>query len=367
MRSREEIACDLLGVAGLDEGGFTVCPGEHLHSHKNGKRDFRVCLDGAATGYCFHSSCTDVVEAFNKELRRRIWIEEQGGKPSQAALNTGAMEPAPVRPADKRTFDYDKLKRAARSDVRVTHGWLKERSPVDVTKIDAMGFINSVFDLDDYVLIFTSFRSQGQYMAWSGRGVYRLADEPGVKAKRATMPRGGKDGVWYLSNPVDGKWHPNPRAPLVKGEVPLSRRSMESVTAWRHMVLECDHKEKACPCKACNGRDNPDIHQLWLNYLVQLRMPIVAIYTSAGKSVHALVRINAESKEHWDRFRALTKPIMELHGADPAAMTAVRLTRLPGCMRDGRLQELLYLNPDPDPEGKPIMSGGNICAGSEEA
>jgi len=35
-------------------------------------------------------------------------------------------------------------------------------------------------------------------------------------------------------------------------------------------------------------------------------------------------------------------------GADPKALTAVRLSRLPQCMRGetGKLQELLYLDPD---------------------
>ena len=39
-------------------------------------------------------------------------------------------------------------------------------------------------------------------------------------------------------------------------------------------------------------------------------------------------------------------------GADIAALSAVRLTRLPGCYRGHRLQKLLYLNPRPD--GRPI-------------
>jgi len=40
-------------------------------------------------------------------------------------------------------------------------------------------------------------------------------------------------------------------------------------------------------------------------------------------------------------------------GADPGALSAVRLTRLPQAMRGQRLQRLLYLNPDPD--GRPIV------------
>ena len=41
-------------------------------------------------------------------------------------------------------------------------------------------------------------------------------------------------------------------------------------------------------------------------------------------------------------------------GADPAAMTPVRLTRLPGCTRNGKEQRLIYLNPKPSHEGGAI-------------
>jgi hypothetical protein len=79
-----EIAAELLGQTlglgvSLDaNGGFCPCPGMGRHTKGNGPKDFRVVLDGAPTGYCFHGSCSDEVAAFNKELRRRIWLEENG-------------------------------------------------------------------------------------------------------------------------------------------------------------------------------------------------------------------------------------------------------------------------------------------------
>lgn len=42
---------------------------------------------------------------------------------------------------------------------------------------------------------------------------------------------------------------------------------------------------------------------LWLRALVQLPFPLVAAYTSGGRSVHALLRVNAESKAEWDAVR----------------------------------------------------------------
>ena len=132
-----------------------------------------------------------------------------------------------------------------------------------------------------------------------------------------------------MCNPVTGQYYWNPR------ELKESRRSEEAVTAWRYAVLESDQAPK----------------HLWLQVLVQLPIPIAAIYDSGGDSIHALVVINAASKAEWDNIVRgdLAGMIVPL-GADLGAMTAVRLTRLPNCRRGetGRLQRLLYLNPQAD-------------------
>ena len=81
--------------------------------------------------------------------------------------------------------------------------------------------------------------------------------------------------------------------------------------------------------------------------MVQLPLKISAIYSSGGKSIHALVRLDAQSKHGWDQQRDQLRALLTPIGADPQAMTAVRLTRLPNVMRGTRLQKLLYLNPQP--------------------
>jgi hypothetical protein len=101
----------------------------------------------------------------------------------------------------------------------------------------------------------------------------------------------------------------------------------------------------------------------WLKILVQLQAPISAVYTSGGKSVHALINVNARTAEEFNMHAQNYKKMARI-GADPAAMSAVRLSRLPGCYRRGgknkegkyspypqpRLQDLIYLNPNPTPE-----------------
>jgi hypothetical protein len=120
-----------------------------------------------------------------------------------------------------------------------------------------------------------------------------------------------------------------------------SRRSEESVSSFRFAVLESDHKPKE------------NWLPVWLKILVQLPLEIISITDSAGKSAHALIRVSATSKANWDGIkRDILRPLVAL-GADDGALTAVRLSRLPGCYRGDRIQELLYLSPGAD--GTPIF------------
>lgn len=223
-----------------------------------------------------------------------------------------------VQPATPK-FDPDLLKGFAANASGIDKTWLKARSPVSIKGITSASFLNQLYEPGEKVLIFTSLHSQGEVLYEVGK-------------QNTALPKLTADGVWFLVNPVDGQSHPNPRQ-----ENKPSRRSEESVTAWRYLVLESD----------VAGSDQ------WLSCLVQLPLQIAAIYTSGGKSIHALIRIDAGSKQQWDTMRDQIKPILVPLGADEAAMTGVRLSRLPGALRGLQQQELLYLNPNPST--KPII------------
>lgn len=338
--TRESIACELLGIAALDAGGFAVCPGVGHHSKGNGRRDFRVVLEGAPTGFCFHSGCSAEVEAFNLELRRRIWRAEHGSDLRRQNPWGGnvAREPKAAPLPKRPPFDETKLRKMSMNVREVIDArWLVSRSPWRLSagmKNVAADFLDALYEPGERVLIFTQFKSQGQFLHWCGRGGYRLGSRREVRAVKSELPAGDTDGVWFLSNPVTGEWKINPGAVNEDGSRRWGRRHGDCVTAWRYMVLESDEA-------------NPD---LWLKMLVQLPLKIAAIYTSGGRSIHALVRVDAASKPEWDKMRDMIAALVVPLGADPAAMTAVRLTRLPGCMRGDRLQELWYLNPSPRAE-----------------
>lgn len=213
--------------------------------------------------------------------------------------------------------------------------WLANRSAVDPATVTSADFLSALYGAGERVLIFNQCTRGGQQVT---QGEALWPDEE-------TLPT-GKYGVWFLPQPVDGEYHPNPRSEKNK----MSRRSEESVLRFPFLVLESD----TAPL-----RD-------WLGALVQLPLRIVAIYTSGGRSVHALVRVSAQTKKQWDDIKAAMMPGLRFlltNGLDKGVLSAVRLSRLPQAWREGKvkeesdgsfsyvkferrqLQKLLYLNP----------------------
>ncbi len=200
--------------------------------------------------------------------------------------------------------------------------WLWERSPKRPESQNAYSFLKHVYRLGEVVHCFDSMESK------TPAASVRISDPMDCRVPWAIEMGGKGVGVWFLANPVDGEWHPMADRP---GE--FSCRSETALTDFRFMVLESD----IAP---------PD---LWLPYITRMPARIVAIYTSGGRSIHALLQIDAHSKAEFDAIaEPLKRPLKRL-GGDPACLSAVRLTRLPGCHRPekGGFQQLLYLNPDP--------------------
>lgn len=224
-------------------------------------------------------------------------------------------------------YDPDLLERFATqvADI-VDESYLAKRSKFTCWNRMPAGVLHKLYRPGEKVLVFGMFESQGQTI-WT---------HPGLIGDLATLNsyREGYENVWFLIQPVDGEYHWNPR------EGKSSRRSEESVTAWRYVVAESD---LAPPL-------------LWLKALVQLPLPIAAIYSSGKKSIHVLIRVDADSKAQWDRAVKELSPGLVRLGADRGALSAVRLSRLPNCRRGEteQFQALYYL--DDDPDSAPILN-----------
>ncbi len=120
-------------------------------------------------------------------------------------------------------------------------------------------------------------------------------------------------GGWIRMNPMDGQGGKD-----------------ENVVAFRYALVECDD----IPIK--------EQEEKYLKY----NLPIATLVYSGGKSVHAVVRIDAkDAKEYEDRVKFLYDYLKE-NGVpvDGNNKNPSRSTRLPGLKRGDKMQELLGIN-----------------------
>lgn len=294
---------------------FGPCPkaGDGVHSWQNsvvcsllktGHSDQETYLVAKRlTARCGRNTDQDIRESINTAHRNldlgdgkvpRLWIKKQRGVPNKSAAEAvAALAP------------------------HVDEDWLVEHSPI-ATQISPGEFLQHISRPNDAFIIFTNQKSQGQTVWRRGYSLNRFI-------------KGQQEGVWFLANPVSGRSQWTDR--LGKE----SRRSEECLTGFHHLVLESDS------VPVC----------MWLRILVQLPLPIVSITLSGRRSAHALARISATSKDEFTSIRERLIPRLATLGADPAAMTAVRLTRLPNCFRGDHAQSLLWINPEAD--GRSIL------------
>lgn len=322
-------------------------------------------------GWDWKRSLEEVGKRLLRDEDRVGWNMKTGAAVPAHELRDADLPPEPKAPAvEIPKYNEEMLRDYVRTVPSVTREDLKRVSPMPVEGGSPGDFFEALYDDQERVLVFTNFFSQGDFGYQVGVGSKRLSPDRGVDAVESRLPSTGRNGVWFLCNPVDGKWQIEPekrqfdRPPIgQEGPANLSieppkwgRRSWRNVTQYRYAVLESDSAPE----------------DLWLKALVKLPVPIAAIYSSGGKSLHALIRIDADSKNMWDLMMrgTDTKPrnrqpsLMSIVcplGADPVAISAIRLTRLPFCFREGttnkqkqylrydkpRLQELVYLNPLP--------------------
>ena len=333
LREKQLIAESIVGtVIWRGAEGSCQCPGAVLHTTHNAQTDCKVVCEPVELGsgilapgvYCYHASCNAACEAASYKLRRSLCNRSM-------SLSVGGAFQRSIERRPEPEFNAGILAAIAAKLDGIDCEWLSARSPKRVDNRTPASFLHDLYRPGEKVVIFDVFGSQGQHV-WT----HKL---PPFNARELDDFRTGKrNGVWFLCQPVTGDYFPNDSGSM-------SRRSWQNVTSWRYLVLESDRANSS--------------H--WLAALAQMPLAISAIYTSGGHSIHALVRLDAESKHEWDAAVAQIKPILVTLGADRKAMSAVRLTRLPMCERLGstdangvymahpvpRIQRLLYLNPRP--------------------
>ena len=97
------------------------------------------------------------------------------------------------------------------------------------------------------------------------------------------------------------------------------------VTSYRHCLVEFD--------------DEP-IPQQWA-LIEESKLPVTAVIYSAGKSLHAWVRVDAATREEYDERVNLVYDYFSNYNLDTKNKNPSRLSRLPGASRKGVTQDLL--------------------------
>lgn len=255
-----------------------------------------------------------------------------------------AYVPAPEKKKRKADFRLEALEAMQSSRWVVDADFLRARSPADPLKVSREDFLDALFRPGELVLVFNSLRTTGDFIRripsipagerapgkpGSG-GTFKLGRSPDDRSlDRVDLPAGSAEGMVFLIQPVDGKWRP------VRGEARMSRRTRASITRFPYMLLESDKAP----------------HPLWLNFIAQLRLPVVALATSGGRSIHALVKVDASSYDEWNDCAAAARELLVEAGCDGQALNPVVYMRFPGSFREGKMHARRGA------DGAPVLNG----------
>lgn len=122
----------------------------------------------------------------------------------------------------------------------------------------------------------------------------------------------------------------NPEAGAWIRHNPTTGAGDKDVTRYAYVLVESD--------------DLPIEQQKKL--LISNKLPIAALIESGGKSVHAIVKVNAEDRAEFQQRVEFLFDFMSRHGftIDTANKNPARLSRLPGAERKGKIQRLISTN-----------------------
>lgn len=247
-----------------------------------------------------------------------------GGTVVKMAMDMG-WRPAPSQPGHELSWD-DEIN-AKDEQVIVNPAWLESKEiqePPDSKwhpARDLIDYLSTLFSPDDYVGYVTETFEAEDGERKPTRGNYdRTAGQLIEALKKCGDDLGAVlgdydpgTGAWIRFNPLDGKGVKN-----------------DNVTAFRFALIESDSMEL--------GEQNAIIREL--------ELPVACLVYSGGKSLHAIVRIDAASYEEYRTRVDYLYSVCEKNGmkVDKQNRNPSRLSRLPGAVRNGHKQFLVDAN-----------------------
>ena len=230
-----------------------------------------------------------------------------------------------------RAIDWDEdYECGAESYKVVDSGWI-DASPLPITAETPTQmlarYIEALFSADEYVSynIDSDYDEEKDKYTPKGFGVYTQTAGDMLETLRAhpddigatigDIPYPGS-GAWIRFNPFDG-----------------AGIREQNVTSYKYSLVESDTIDK----------------EKQYALIKELNLPCAAIVDSGKKSIHAIVRIDAATKEEYRQRVDFLFKVCRKNGIpiDEANKNASRLSRMPGVMRGDTLQALLEVNSGP--------------------
>jgi len=310
--------------------GFCRCPGEALHTHKTGKKDCRVSVDGAPTIYCFHASCAAAVAAANRRLRRElgagVWeLGLPGGRvlrngdilQSDGTVKTRAEILADGHHGSRGLSPHREEERLVLETLRT----LAERFKPELFEAFRWPFEQIIADSP---LLVSEREAEDQFRTWlklwPAHSTVWIGDiySSGKESHRAHFRPVAE---WYQIGPVMGNFTCG--SAFKPGSY---QRSNANCDGTRFLVIESDTLAK----------DEVGAIFAYLNR--RLRFNLHAIIDTAGKSLHGWFDAPRNA-----RIEAQLKAVLTVFGCDPKLFTYSQPVRVPGAYRDGKLQRIIWL------------------------
>ena len=196
------------------------------------------------------------------------------------------------------------------------------REPARKGTEDLILYLQTLFTPGDYVGYVTGDVWQNEDGKWvPSKGVYyRTAEELIASLRRYPDDIGATMGDW---KPEAGGWI---RFNALDGEGVRN----ENVTSFRFALVESD---------------SMPIEEQIAMYR-KLELPIAALVHSGHKSAHAIVRVDADSPDEYQKRVTFLYDFLASHGmkVDTQNRNPSRLSRMPGVTRNGQMQKLLGVN-----------------------
>lgn len=285
---------------GLKEAGLPVAVWEQWSARDGGRYHKGECIKKWES---FHGSSKPVTQSSIFQLA----YEHGWSGPAGHALDWGdELTVGPQQPAlvDPRWVEEQEL--------HLPDTW----EPAQQLK----RYLQALFEPDEYVAYVTeSFMAADRRRPAKGcwdRTAGQLIEELDACGGDVGKVMGDCDpeiGAWICFNPVDG-----------------TGRKDANVTSFRYALVECDNMEP--------GKQLAAIHQM--------ELPCAALVYSGGKSIHAIVRVNAPDYAEYRKRVDYLYATCQKNGLtlDQQNCNPSRLSRMPGILRAGQKQALLETN-----------------------